>query len=169
MDEIGEVFVHGIAVKPGKPTLIGLIHDEELETLQKIEKRFSYVHEASKLLISTDEQGLMAEIQEYPWKNLIKKDYAVRIKRMNKGQKFNTTDLEWKMGGAIDDLVPDNIRVNLKDPETFLRTIFLGEEVLVCERIFKVAKEHFYNLKPHKRPFFYPGSMERTALLIIDK
>lgn len=28
MDEIGEVFVHGIAVKPGKPTLIGLIHEK---------------------------------------------------------------------------------------------------------------------------------------------
>lgn len=135
------------------------IPDEEVETFQKIEKRFSYVHEASKLLIRTDEPGLMDEIQKYPWKNLIKRDYAVRIKRMNKDQKFNTTDLEWKMGGTIDDMVHDNIRVNLKNPETFIRTIFIGEEILVCERIFKVAKKHFYNLKPHKRPFFYPGSM----------
>ncbi|KAF5088906.1 Ribosomal RNA large subunit methyltransferase K/L [anaerobic digester metagenome] len=135
------------------------IPDEKLEAFKKIEKRFSYVHEVSKLLINTDEQGLMDEIQNYPWKNLIKKDYAVRIKRMNKSQKFNTTDLEWKMGGIINDMMPDNVNVNLKDPETFIRTIFINDEVMVCERIFKVAKKHFHDLKPHKRPFFYPGSM----------
>jgi len=28
LDEIGEVLVHGIAVKPGKPTIVGLIKDE---------------------------------------------------------------------------------------------------------------------------------------------
>ncbi len=29
LDELGEVLVHGIAVKPGKPTIIGLIPDED--------------------------------------------------------------------------------------------------------------------------------------------
>ena len=30
LDDIGEVFVHGIAVKPGKPTLIGMIGDKPI-------------------------------------------------------------------------------------------------------------------------------------------
>lgn len=30
LDDIGDVFIHGIAVKPGKPTLIGLVDDKPL-------------------------------------------------------------------------------------------------------------------------------------------
>ncbi len=36
LDEMGEVLVHGIAVKPGKPTLIGLIQDEDGNKINKI-------------------------------------------------------------------------------------------------------------------------------------
>jgi molybdopterin molybdotransferase len=36
LDDMGEVLVHGIAVKPGKPTLIGLIQDEEGKKINKI-------------------------------------------------------------------------------------------------------------------------------------
>lgn len=36
LDEMGEVLVHGIAVKPGKPTLIGVIQDEEGDKINKI-------------------------------------------------------------------------------------------------------------------------------------
>jgi len=36
LDEMGEVLVHGIAVKPGKPTLIGVIQDEEGNKINKI-------------------------------------------------------------------------------------------------------------------------------------
>lgn len=30
LDDIGEVFVHGVAVKPGKPTIIGMINDKPI-------------------------------------------------------------------------------------------------------------------------------------------
>jgi tRNA (guanine10-N2)-dimethyltransferase len=134
------------------------IPDEFLESLKTIGKRFSYTHEICRLIIETDKKHLNSEIEAYPWNDIIVKDYAVRIKRMDKNDKFDTTKVEWEIGAIINDGVKC-VNVNLKDPSNFLRLIFLDEKVLVTERIFKVEKKHFYNLKPHKRPFFYPGSM----------
>ena len=135
------------------------IPDEYFKSIENVGKRLSYVHEVCKLLFETDKANLIPQIGKYPWKDVITKDYAVRIKRMNKDQKFNTTELEWEIGGVIKDRVHGGINVNLKDPSTFLRLIFINGKVLVCERLVKVSKKHFYDLKPHKRPFFYPGSM----------
>jgi tRNA (guanine10-N2)-dimethyltransferase len=134
------------------------VPDECLTSLKMIAKRFSYTHEVCKLLIETDKVDLNSEIQKYRWNDLIKKDYAVRVKRMDKTDKFDTSEVEWELGGIINNLV-ENVRVNLRDPSSFIRIIFIDNKILVTERLFKIDKKHFYNLKPHKRPFFYPGSM----------
>jgi tRNA (guanine10-N2)-dimethyltransferase len=134
------------------------IPDEFTESLKTIGKRFSYTHEVCKLIIETDKYRLNSEIEAYPWKDIIIKDYAVRVKRMDKNDKFDTTKVEWEIGAIIHDGVK-GVNVNLKDPSNFLRLIYLDGKILVTERMFKVEKKHFYNLKPHKRPFFYPGSM----------
>ncbi len=129
------------------------------ESIKTIGKRFSYTHEVCNLIMETDKNHLNSEIEKYPWDDLITKDYAVRVKRMDKNDKFDTTEVEWEVGGIINSMVGGGITVNLKDPSNFLRLIFLDEKIFVTERLFKVEKKHFYNLKPHKRPFFYPGSM----------
>jgi tRNA (guanine10-N2)-dimethyltransferase len=134
------------------------IPDECFKSLKMIGKRFSYTHEVCKLLIETDKIDLNSEIQKYSWNELITNDYAVRVKRMDKTDKFDTSEVEWELGGIINNLVED-VRVNLKDPSSFIRVIFIDNKILVTERLFKIDKKHFYNLKPHKRPFFYPGSM----------
>ena len=138
--------------------LILNVPDEYLKSLNMIGKRFSYTHEVCKLLIETNKADLNSELQKYSWKDLITKDYAVRIKRMDKTDKFDTSEVEWELGGIINNLV-ENVKVNLEDPSSFIRVIFIDNKILVTERLFKIDKKHFYNLKPHKRPFFYPGSM----------
>ena len=138
--------------------LILNVPDECLKSLNMVGKRFSYTHEVCKLLIETDKDDLNSEIQKYSWNDIITKDYAVRIKRMNKTDKFDTSEVEWELGGLINNNVGD-VRVNLVDPSSFIRVIFIDNKILVTERLFKIDKKHFYNLKPHKRPFFYPGSM----------
>jgi tRNA (guanine10-N2)-dimethyltransferase len=138
--------------------LILNVPDECLKSLKMIAKRFSYTHEVCKLLIETDKLDLNSEIQKYCWNDIITKDYAVRVKRMDKTDKFDTSEVEWELGGIINNLV-ENVSVNLRDPSSFIRIIFIDNKILVTERLFKIDKKHFYNLKPHKRPFFYPGSM----------
>ncbi len=139
--------------------LIVDVPDGHLKSIEEIGKRLSYTHEICKILISTDKDHLNSTIQNYPWNDIIKKDYAVRIKRMDKNVKFDTTEVEWDIGGIINRNVSEDVRVNLKDPTSFLRIIFFEDVIFVTERIFKIEKKHFYDLKPHKRPFFYPGSM----------
>lgn len=134
------------------------VPDDCYKSLKIIGKRFSYTHEVCKLIIETDKVDLNSEIQKYNWNNLITKDYAVRVKRMDKTDKFDTSEVEWELGGIINNLVED-VKVNLKDPICFIRIIFIDNKIFVTERLFKIDKKHFYNLKPHKRPFFYPGSM----------
>jgi tRNA (guanine10-N2)-dimethyltransferase len=134
------------------------VPDECSESLKIVGKRFSYTHEVCRLLIETDKIHLNTEIQNYPWNDIITRDFAVRVKRMDKNDEFDTTEVEWEIGGIINNMV-ECVNVNLKDPSSFMRIIFLDGKILVTERLFKVEKKHFYNLKPHKRPFFYPGSM----------
>ncbi len=138
--------------------LILNVPDEYSKSLKTFGKRLSYTHEVCKLLIETDKVHLNSEIQTYPWKDIIIKDFAVRVKRMDKDDKFDTTDVEWEIGGLINNSI-EGAKVNLKDPSSFLRLIFINGKIFVTERLFRIEKKHFYNLKPHKRPFFYPGSM----------
>ena len=100
--------------------LILNIPDECLKSLNMIGKRFSYTHEVCKLLIETDKDDLNSKIQKYSWNDLITKDYAVRIKRMDKTDKFDTSEVEWELGGIINNLVRD-VRVNLKDSFKFYK------------------------------------------------
>ncbi|MDD3984497.1 MAG: TIGR01177 family methyltransferase [Methanobacterium sp.] len=128
-------------------------------SLKILGNRFSYTHEICKLLIETDKAHLNTEIQKYPWKDIIIKDFAVRIKRMDKNNKFDTSHLEREIGGIINKSIEGTGRVNLKNPSNFLRLIFINEKIFITERLCKIEKKHFFNFKPHKRPFFYPGSM----------
>lgn len=139
--------------------LILEIADKDSKIIDTIGKKIAYTHEVCKLLFETSTVNLNADIQKYPWKNTIHKDYAVRVKKVGFDPDFNSQAMEIEIGGIIKRELGDKAKVNLENPETFLRTIVINNNVLVSERLVKRAKKHYYDLKPHKRPFFYPGSM----------
>ena len=139
--------------------LILEIADEDSEIIDIIGKKIAYTHEVCKLLFESNMASLNSDIQKYPWKNVIHQDYAVRVKKIGHDPDFNSQAMEIEMGGIIKKELGDKAKVNLKNPETFLRTIVINNRVIISERLIKRAKKHFYDLKPHKRPFFYPGSM----------
>jgi len=134
------------------------IADSYLDALQDVGNRLSYTHELCRMLTETDKIHLKSDIKKLEWNAIIKKDYAVRIKRLDKTDKFDTSPVEWDVGGIINSMVK-GAKVNLKDPTNFFRLIYIDGKILITERLFRIDKKHFYNLKPHKRPFFYPGSM----------
>jgi len=53
----------------------------------------------------------------------------------------------------------NDFKVNLKNPNSFIRVVATKNEVFVAYEKFKLNKKHFQSIKPHKRPFFFPGSM----------
>jgi tRNA (guanine10-N2)-dimethyltransferase len=134
------------------------IDNEHINAMEKVGKRLSYTHELCKLVIETDKTSLKSDVEKVDWKEIIKNDYVVRARRMDKTDKFDTSKVEIEIGGTINKMV-EGSTVNLKDPECFLRLIYLDGIVLVTQRLLKIDKKHFNNFKPHKRPFFYPGSM----------
>jgi tRNA (guanine10-N2)-dimethyltransferase len=133
--------------------------DESPKNLFKIVRRLSFTHEIFQVLIWTDEDRLTAEVEKFPWSEIIKSDYAVRVKKMDKKSTLNTSSLEWKVGGIIKDDLGEKAQVKLKNPSFLIRIVLLDGEALLGHRIGEISKKHFFNLKPHKRPFFYPGSM----------
>ncbi len=142
----------------GGGLLILDIPHETPDNMMKVIKRLSFTHEAFHILLQNDEDKLISEMEKYPWADIVKSDYAVRVKKMDKKSQFNTSKLEWEMGSIINKATP-GVMVNLDDPSIFIRTILKDGKVIVGQRIGQISKKHFFNLKPHKRPFFYPGSM----------
>ena len=141
-----------------KGILILEINERDYEIIDVIGRKLAYVHEICRFLFKTNTENLKENIEGYPWEELIKVDYAVRVKKID-SESVNSIEMEREIGKLIKGRLGENARVNLENPATFIRTIVLDNLVLVCERVFKIPKKHFYELKPHKRPFFYPGSM----------
>ena len=139
--------------------LIIEIADEDSAVIEVIGKKLAYTHEICKLLFETSIPHLSDDIQKYPWKDIISQDYAVRVKRAGIDPDFNSQAMEIELGGIIKKELGDKAKVNLENPNTFLRTIVLDNSVLVSKQLVKRSKKHYNDLKPHKRPFFYPGSM----------
>jgi len=130
-----------------------------LKTLPIIGQRLSFTHEILRVLIQTSEKHLINESKQYTWEKIIIADYAVRIKKLDKNSIYNTSKLEREIGDIIKSNIGRKTEVNLDDPSIFIRIILLNERALVGHRIASISKKHFFELKPHKRPFFYPGSM----------
>ena len=139
--------------------LILEIAEEDSKIIDTIGKKIAYTHEICELLFETSTLNLNDDIQKYPWKNAINQDYAVRVKKIGFDPDFNSQAMEIELGGIIKRELGDKAKVNLENPDTFLRIIVNDSKILVSKRLVKRSKKHFYDLKPHKRPFFYPGSM----------
>jgi len=139
--------------------LIIEIADEDSAVIDIIGKKLAYTHEICNLLFETSIPNLNDDIQKYPWKDIISQDYAVRVKRVGIEPDFNSQAMEIELGGIIKKELGDNAKVNLENPDTFLRIIVLDDSTLVSKQLVKRSKKHYNDLKPHKRPFFYPGSM----------
>lgn len=130
---------------------------EQFPELPNLVRRLSFTHEVFRVLLHTITSSWERQAEVYPWEDIIKQDYAVRVKKIVSKSNFNSLNLEKKLGGIIKRHT--NAKVNLERPHTFIRMVLNQGEVLVGDRISSVSKKHFFELKPHKRPFFYPGSM----------
>ena len=135
------------------------IPDKYSKIIEIIGNRIAYTHEVCKLIIETDFTNLKEDIENFQWNNVILNDYAVRVKNVVPTNNLNSQAMEIQIGGIIKQNLGNNVKVNLENPKTFLRCIVINNKILICERIIKRIKKHYFALKPHKRPFFYPGSM----------
>ena len=119
-------------------------------------KRLGYTHEVHEIIVTSSVEKLNEDVSSVDWSQYIDETFAVRVKRFH--SKIDTVATERKIGSLILENC-DNIKVNLKKPKSLIRVVAFEDIVYVAIEKIKLNKKHFEETKPHKRPFFYPGSM----------
>ena len=133
------------------------ISKDNLEPYYKIlTKRLGYTHEVHEIIIKTEVVNLNEDISSIDWSGYIDETFAVRVKRIR--SEVDTVGTERKIGTLILENTND-IKVNLTKPNSLVRVVAFKDELYVAIERIKLNKKHFEDSKPHKRPFFYPGSM----------
>lgn len=119
-------------------------------------KRLGYTHEVHELILKSSTETLDEDIASVNWHDYIDENFAVRVKRIS--SQIDTVALERRAGSLI--LANcDNIKVKLKKPNSLIRIAAFENELYIAIERIKLNKKHFEETKPHKRPFFHPGSM----------
>ncbi|MBR3139482.1 MAG: TIGR01177 family methyltransferase [Methanobrevibacter sp.] len=133
------------------------ISDDDLYDYYRIlTKRLGYTHEIHEMIKRTDVEDFDKDISSINWSEYIDETFAVRVKRFNSD--IDTVGTERKAGSLILNNCGD-IKVNLTKPKSLVRIVAFKNDLFVAIERIKLNKKHFEESKPHKRPFFYPGSM----------
>ena len=119
-------------------------------------KRLGYTHEVHEIITKSSADTLDEDISAIDWPSYISETFAVRVKRFH--SEIDTVATERKIGSLILEN-HDDIKVKLRDPHSLVRIVAFENDVYVAIEKIKLNKKHFQESKPHKRPFFYPGSM----------
>ena len=128
-----------------------LLHYYEILT-----KRLGYTHEIHEIITKSSTDNLEEDLLAIDWSKYIDETFAVRVKRFH--SEIDTVETE-RLAGFLILSQCGNIKVNLTKPKSLVRIVAFHNEIYVAIERIKLNKRHFEDSKPHKRPFFYPGSM----------
>ena len=144
------------SVTEGLVVLKDISQDNFMDYYQILTRRLGYTHEIHEHILKTDVENLDKDVSDVDWSDFIDENFAVRVKRIR--SEVDTVGYERKLGTLILEN-SDGIKVNLSKPNTLVRVVAYGDDLYVGIERIKLNKKHFEESKPHKRPFFYPGSM----------
>jgi len=140
----------------GLVLLKSIENEDFLRSYEVLIKRLAYIHEFDEVILKTDLNNMISDFSKIKWDKYIDNSYAVRVKKFE-SDNLDSIAIEKNLGAIIKK--NHDFKVNLENPNSFIRVIISKDDVFIAIRRLKVNKKHFYNMKPHKRPFFYPGSM----------
>lgn len=137
--------------------LLKNISQENLdEYYQILTRRLGYTHEVHQIIKKSNIEDFEPDILSIDWQDYIDENFAVRLKRFD--SQADTVAIERKAGSLILQKTED-IKVNLSKPKTLVRLVAFQDIIYIAIEKYHLNKKHFEDIKPHKRPFFYPGSM----------
>ena len=133
------------------------ISKENSDSYYKIlTKRLGYTHEIHELITKSSTDEFDDDMASIDWGQYLKETFAVRVKRFH--SEIDTVGYERKAGSLILSNYAET-KVNLSKPESLVRIVAFQNKLFIAIEKIKLNKKHFEDSKPHKRPFFYPGSM----------
>ena len=144
------------SITEGLVILKNISQDNFCRYYQILTRRLGYTHEVHEMILKTDVDNLDEDVKTADWSGLIDENFAVRVKRIR--SEIDTVGYERILGTLILDN-SENIKVNLSKPKTLVRVVAHDDDLYIGIERIRLNKKHFEDSKPHKRPFFYPGSM----------
>ena len=145
-----EVITEGLVI------LKNISQDNLIGYYETLTRRLGYTHEIHELIKRSNVDDFDDDMSSINWSNYINETFAVRVKRFH--SEIDTVATERKAGSLILGNC-DDIKVNLTKPKSLVRIVAFENDFFVAIERIKLNKKHFEESKPHKRPFFYPGSM----------
>ena len=145
-----EVITEGLVI------LKDISKEKSDEYYQILTKRLGYTHEVHELIATSSTDTFENDLSLISWNDYINENFAVRVKRFH--SEIDTVGTERKAGSVILKN-SDNIKVNLSKPKSLIRIVAFENKFFIAIEKIKLNRKHFEESKPHKRPFFHPGSM----------
>lgn len=150
MEATLNVITEGLVIVSG-------ISEENIDKYYQIlTRRLGYTHEVHQILKTSNVSDFDEDILSLDWQDYIDENFAVRVKRFNSD--IDTVAFERNAGALILEKC-NNIKVRLKNPKSLVRLVAFKDMIYIAIEKYHLDKKHFEDIKPHKRPFFYPGSM----------
>ena len=143
-------------VTEGLVILKGISRENLMPYYEILTRRLGYTHEVHELIARSSLDNLEDDASAVDWSEYIDETFAVRVKRVH--SEIDTVAIERKLGGLILQNC-DDIKVNLTKPKSLIRVAAHDNDFYIAIERIKLNKKHFEESKPHKRPFFHPGSM----------
>ncbi|MBR0472960.1 MAG: methyltransferase domain-containing protein [Methanosphaera sp.] len=164
------------------PGVIELEVDADKQKITELGAHLGYTHEILTTIDKTTPEKLTETIENIPWDQIIKDSFKVRVKRMGNGE-VDKDKIERNIGGYIQDKC--QMPVSLDNPVHTIKLVYTNpktktnqykeekvigyNKIIITELLIQQDKKHFFDNKPHKRPYFHPGSMSpKLALCMVN-
>ena len=164
------------------PGVIILDVDADRTMVDKLGSHLAYSHEVLENIKHTTVEEIIKDSNEIPWDEIIDDSFKVRVRRIGNGP-IARNELERHIGGIIKQ--SSNMPVSLDNAAYTIKLIFTDptehvnehkevsiskyNKIIIAKSIVQQDKKHFFDNKPHKRPYFHPGSMSpKLALCMVN-
>lgn len=164
------------------PGVIELDVNATRDDIVELGSHLGYTHEILETISTSTVNTLESEIHAIDWTSYVNDSFKVRVKRMGGGD-VDKDSIERNIGGYIKQ--QSQMKVDLDNADCTIKLIFTNpkttineynevvileyNKVIICDLIIEQDKKHFFDNKPHKRPYFHPGSMSpKLALCMVN-
>lgn len=164
------------------PGVIVLDVDSDIELIKELGSHLAYSHEVLENIKHTTIEEVVSDAKEISWNEIIDDSFKVRVRRIGNGP-IARNELERNIGGIIKQ--SSSMPVSLDNSVYTIKLIFTKpteetnehkevsilkyNKVIISKSIVEQDKKHFFDNKPHKRPYFHPGSMSpKLALCMVN-
>ena len=164
------------------PGLVQLEVDANKGDIINLGSHLGYTHEILHTIKHSTPEALEDDAKSINWTEYVKASFKARTKKSSPGP-VDRNKIEYTIGGIIKE--SSQMPVSLDNPEHVIKLVYTNPNqvvneykevkttsyntVLITELIIKQDKKHFFDNKPHKRPYFHPGSMSpKLALCMVN-